>query len=292
MRNPEVAAGPGVAFHEEVVGDATELDAGVPEFGPDVRIVVDVTDEGDLHPNVRSRGTDSSHGLLGDRRGQFDRVRMVNHDRDRPAAVDDASKAVKQVVGVGIGDVPLWPVGHALGADADGLDVGEFRILDDPIDVTGEDLGPHDHGVASGEEHVGDLGMLPEVSRELRDVLVGELHVVQTDGLGPTEAERAVGVAGPARSGEEEGGLVVLVLDPRNRLAGDGRHVVGHLSCRMGIELELDLPHRGVELGLVSGIQELMDPIELLGREHVPMREGRTEEWDRRGPHSSRSVPP
>ena len=105
-------------------------------------------------------------------------------------------------------------------------------------------------GIAAGEEHVGDLGVLAEIARELIDVLVRELHVVEADELRPAEAEGAVGVTGLTVGWEEEGGLVVLVLDAGNGLAVDGRHVVGHLAGRVGIQFELDLADRGIEVGL------------------------------------------
>ena len=145
QRRLEVPAGAGVPFHEEVVGDAAQSDAGVPEIGPNLGVVVDVPDEGALHADVRAGRSDPLDRFLGDRSREFDGMRVVAHDRDGSAAGDDASEDVEQIIGIGIGDISLRPVGDALGADANGLDVGQFGVLEDPVDVSREDLRLHHH---------------------------------------------------------------------------------------------------------------------------------------------------
>ena len=120
--------------------------------------------------------------------------------------------------------------------------------------------------------------MLAEIAGELIDVLVGKLHVVEANELGPSEAEGAVGVTGLTVGWEEERGLVVLVLNAGNGLAVDGRHVVGHLPGRVGIQFELDLSDRGIEVSLDPGIHERFDAIKLRDREHVSMGECQSED--------------
>ena len=98
--------------------------------------------------------------------------------------------------------------------------------------------------------------MLLQVARELFDVLVGELEVVESDELRPAEAERAVRVARLARGGEEEDRLVILVLDARNGFAVHGRDVVRGLARGVRVEFVLDLADRLVERRLVVGLHE------------------------------------
>ena len=81
QRQLEVFAGAGVALDEHVVRDRAQAHAGAPQFGPAVRIFVDVPDQRALHAQRGAGADDAFHGLLGNRMAQLDRVVVVAHDR-------------------------------------------------------------------------------------------------------------------------------------------------------------------------------------------------------------------
>ena len=206
-----------------------------------IGVVVDVADDrssasGSTAPVDRIR----SHRRAGHRRRQLDRVGVVPHHREVLAGCADLLEEAQQVVGVVVGDESLRPVGHRLGADPDR---GDRIHLEQWLDVPAQHPGLHDHRVAAGEQHIGDLGMLGEVGEQAAGLRGGEAQFLGSDELGPAEAEGAVGVTGLSPVGEEQDRLAVLVLDPGERDTAHRRHIGGHLLRRMGIQFA-DGSHR------------------------------------------------
>ena len=174
------------------------------------------------------------------------RVGEVRHERERLARLDDLLEQPQRVVGVRVGEEPGRPVRERLGADADRLDLLE---LEQRLDVAAQHRLTHDHRVAAGEQHAGDLRVLLQVRDEPGDVVGGHLQVRLADELGPAEAVRAVRVTGLALFGEEEHGLRVLVLQAVDRLVADPRHVELELARRVRVEPHAHLVGGRLHLG-------------------------------------------
>ena len=77
----KIAARPGVAFHEHVVGNDAEFHLGLPESCPDIGIVVDVGQQGALGPDLRAGFADAPDGFPGNGRFQLPPVIVVRHQR-------------------------------------------------------------------------------------------------------------------------------------------------------------------------------------------------------------------
>jgi hypothetical protein len=114
-------------------------------------------------------------------------MREVGHERHVLAGRANLTEKPKEVIRIGIGHEPVWPVGSGLGPKPDALDMGQVRV-EERFDESSEDTRLHHHGVTPGKEYAGDLGMLFEIGDELTGLSTGELEFIVSDELGPPEA--------------------------------------------------------------------------------------------------------
>ncbi len=138
----------------------------------------------------------------------------------------------------------------------------------------------HHHRIPAGEQHASHFPVSPQIALPAVPLAAGELQLVDADELRPAEAVGAVGVAGLTRRREEQHRLTVLVLDTRYRLAVQQRHVQLQLPGGMRVQRVLDLPSRRRDLLLRrAATNQPVHPAELLGGQHLRLREGQLEDW-------------
>mmetsp|Transcript_17172 Transcript_17172/g.34860 ORF Transcript_17172/g.34860 Transcript_17172/m.34860 type:complete len:338 (-) Transcript_17172:604-1617(-) len=195
-----------VARDEHVVRHDAQAHLLSPLVGPHLGVVVDAAHHrglrADHNPGVILEPLDRlTHRV----RLQLTYVTEVAHDRNVAAAhLLDLPQQLVQLVCVVVGGEALRPESESACADTQILDVGEeLRVLEG-LEVLLDEACLHEHGVSAGEENVGHLRVLVEVCEERAGVLLGEAQVGIADELRPSEAVRAVGVAGLAGSREEK----------------------------------------------------------------------------------------
>src|SRR5690554_2484775 len=235
----EVVLGAGVPLYKHVVGDDAQLHFTLPQLGPVVGVVVYVLDQRALGADFGTGGADAADGFFRDVGGDFLPVVVVGHDGHVLAGINQPGKQFDQLVGILVGHETVRPEGEGLGADADGLDVIEFR-LQQGFQVLHQVFGFHHHGVATGHQQVGHFGVLFQVAVQLLGIGAGHFQVFVTNKLGPAEAEGAVAVAGLALGREKQHGLTVLVLYAVEYFAIQLRHVRFHLAGGVWVQFVTD----------------------------------------------------
>jgi hypothetical protein len=238
-------------------------------------VVVDRPDQRGLGADHRAGVPDPAHRLGEHRRLELARMGEVRHHRERPARGDDLAEQGEGVVGVGVGDEPLRPVGQRLGADPDRLEVVKaVPRIDERRDVPAEHRLAHDHGIAPGDQDAGHLLMLAQVGHQRADVVGGHLQLGLVHELRPAEAVAAVRVAGLALPGEEEHGFRVLVLQAGQRPAVQAGRVQQQLAGRMGVEAHPDLVRGGAQPGLgCAAVDHVREPSHVRPGQHVRLGE-------------------
>ena len=151
--------------------------------------------------------------------------------------------------------------------------MGEL-LLQQRLDQRPQIAGLHHHGVAAGDQYIGDLPMFPQVGLEFAGLFGGNLQVLVAHELGPAETEGAIAVADLPGRGEEQHGFAIFVLETVDALPVDGRNVVFQLACRVWIQAGPDICDDGIPLGPGQVLpQGVGDPLKSLGFEHLPLRE-------------------
>src|SRR5690554_1514944 len=273
QRNLEVVLGTSVPFYKHVVGDNAQLHFLFPKLGPGVGIVVHVLDQRALSADFGTGGTDAANGFFRDVGGDFLPVVVVGHDGHVLAGINQFGEQFNQLVGIFIGHKAVRPEGEGLGADADGLDVIEFR-LQQGLQILHQVLGLHYHGVATGHQQVGHFGVFLQVAVQFLGIGAGHFQVFVTDKLRPAEAEGAVAVAGLALGREKQHGLAVLVLYSVQHFAIQLRHVHFHLAGRVRVQLVADFLGGGLDVLLVGTLAvQLRHLFVMFVLEHTLLRE-------------------
>ena len=276
-RHREEVLRPGVPLDEHVVGDHAHPHLGAPHAGPDVRLVVDGPDQRCLRADQGTGAADPADCLRHDWRLQLTRVGEVRHEGERPAGGHDLLEQPEGVVGVGIGDEPLRPVGERLAADPDRLHVLHARA-EQRLDVAAQHPGTHDHRIPAGDQHRRHLSVPPEVAGDPVDVRGGHLQVGLIHELRPAETVRAVRMAGLALLGKHQHGLVVLVLHARQRFLAEIRHVQGELPGGMRVQPHPDLVDGPSQLCLGRPVGEQAgDAVHVRRGQHGCLREDQAE---------------
>src|SRR5690606_1659111 len=269
----EVVLGAGVPLYKHVVGDDAQLHFFLPQLGPGVGIVVHVLDQRALGADFGTGGADAANGFFRDVGGDFLPVVVVGHDGHVLAGINQFGEQFDQLVGILVGDKAVWPEGEGLGTDADGLDVVEFR-LQQRLQVLHQVFGLHHHGIAAGDEQVGNLGVFLQVAVELLSFGAGHLEVFVTDELCPAEAEGAVAMAGLALSREKQHGFPVFVLHAVQHFAVQFRHVHFHLAGRVRVQFVPDHFGGGLDVFFVSAVtMQLRHLLVMFVLEHALLRE-------------------
>ncbi len=199
----------------------------------------------------------------------------VRHDGHRLARGHDFLEQAQQVVGIGVADEALRPVGQRLRAEPDGL---QRRYPQQWLHVGAQALGRHDHRIATGHQDVGDLGMLAEVADERVGGLRREAQIGIPDELCPAEAVGAVRVTGLPLGREVQHGLLVLVLHALQRILLQPRHVEFLLAGGVRVEGVAD---RGDTRGApgLAGVGDQIARLLLVGpAEHARLREHQLED--------------
>ena len=124
----KIVLGARVPFYKHVVGDDAQLHFLLPQLCPRVGIVVDVLDQRALGTDLGAGGANTADGLFGNLGGDFLPVVVVGHDGDVLAGVDQFREKVDQFIGILVGHEAVGPESEGLGADANGLDMIEFRL--------------------------------------------------------------------------------------------------------------------------------------------------------------------
>jgi hypothetical protein len=199
---------------------------------------------------------------------------VVGHDGQLPPRGDHPLEQPAQLVGVGVGDEPVRPVADRLGPDPDGpdrLQPGRQQRLQE----AGQDLGPHDHRVTPGEQHVADLRVPAQIAAEHLRVVAGHPQIGLAHELGPAEAVGAEGVAHLPRAGEEQDRLGVLVLQAVQRAVAAVGDVQRQLAARVRVQAPADVTGLGRDpLGGRVVTQQLGHGDQVGRVQHLRGREG------------------
>ena len=75
-----------------------------PHVFPDASIIVDVSNDGTLHADVRTGASDAANGFTRDIGLQFHAVGVVAHDAEGASTLDHIFKETQDIIGVGIAD--------------------------------------------------------------------------------------------------------------------------------------------------------------------------------------------
>ena len=187
---------------------------------------------------------------------------------------DEVLHQAQQIVRVLVVDEAVRPEGERLGADADVLNVGQRRVVDEGPHIALHHPGLHDHRIAARKQNVGDLGMGGEITVHVDRILRRDFQLLIAHELRPAEAERAVGVAGLTLAREEQHCLAILVLKTFQSLAFFAGDVELPLPGRMRVELGADVGGSAIDFlrcGLAD--HEIGDAAEVAVFQHAPLRE-------------------
>src|SRR5215469_32886 len=124
----EVTLRPGVALNEHVVRHHSKPQLHPPHLGPTGPVIVNGPDQRSLSTNDGTCAADSADRVGHDQWLQLAWMREVRHQRHRLPRRADLLKQPECVVGVGVSQVALRPVGQRFGADAYRFEVVEARV--------------------------------------------------------------------------------------------------------------------------------------------------------------------
>ena len=240
--------------------------------GPGLRIVVHVTNERSLHPDLGAGVPDAPDRLARHPRLELNRVRVVSHDRQMAAGCGHFLEQLETIVGIVVRDKALWPVGKRLCTDPNILNVLKLG-REQRLNVPAQHFRAHDHRIAARDQDVCHLGMRSQIRNEVVGLLRLELQTVEADKLSPSKTVGAIRMTGLPRRWEEQHGLAVFVLQPGQRSSVKCRHVVGHLTGRVRIELSPDAIDYVVELRAAgASALQITNGGEVGRREHPTLR--------------------
>lgn len=227
-----------------------------------------------LHSYLGTGPSDTAHALLGDCGCDLDWMAVVGHQSAVAPRPHHVLEEAQQVVGVVVGDEALRPVRRRLGADADVAHVRQLRC-EQRLDVAAQDARAHHQRIAAGDQNIRDFRVSPQVGHEALRVRGLEMQLRQVDELRPAEAVGAVGMAGLSLAGEEEDGLLVLVLQAGQLAAVEIGHVVLPLAAGMRVHLEAYAVCRLVDLLLRGAMPQQAVDFGVVARlKHRALREG------------------
>ena len=196
-----LVAGRRAALEQVVRRAADERELAV-HLGQHPRVVVDAADERAL-VDADDAVADAGVYALDREVGQFAGVVEVGHQVD---ALVGGRVLAEGGLQIGVAEDPVGVEGGHLRPDANNLHVGNRA---QGLEDLHEPPGAHQQGVAPGEQHVGDLGMLRDVAQPLAHVVGGFVVLVHEQAL----AEAVAAVRPAHLVAQQQHRVGVLVLD-------------------------------------------------------------------------------